>query len=129
MDAVWAADLQNQDQRHHLDAKLPSIHIVTQEEVTRVGRPAVLLEDIDEIEELSMNIADHHEWVREAEHGGFVLYIKDNLQRICEDYLIIFFIISNPKLPFCFNSYVSSRILYFYVPVILFLFLLSQNLF
>lgn len=113
VDALRVADLQDQDERHHLDAKLAPVHIVAQEEVMRIGWAAELLEDIDEIEELSVDVAHNHEWVGQLEHGGFLLCIADNLQRICDDYRITFFMVSRPRPPFCFNSYIASRILYF----------------
>ena len=58
VDPFRVADLQDQQQRYHLDAEFPPVDVVPQKKVLLLRCTSESLEDVGEVEVLSMDIAD-----------------------------------------------------------------------
>lgn len=70
VNAVWVANLEHQQQRNHLNTKLPTIHVVSQKEVVLRRQLPEPIKDVCEVEKLPMDVADHCERGLQAEKVG-----------------------------------------------------------
>ena len=58
MHTIWVSQFQTDKERYSFDAEHATVDVVAEEQVVCIGTPAADLENLDQIEELPMNVAD-----------------------------------------------------------------------
>lgn len=81
VDLLGETQLQQQHQRHHLDAELSAVHVIAQEEVLLRLRAAETLENVEQVEVLPVDVADHREGRFEGQQIGLLFCVAEGLRR------------------------------------------------
>lgn len=82
-DAVLVTDLEGDKQRHSLHGIVPTVNIITHEEVVCVGGLPSNAEQLHQIVELSMNVSAHGDGALYRLH---VLFLDENLTSLCSKF-------------------------------------------
>lgn len=78
---LWETQLQQQNKRHHLDAELSAVHVIAEEEVLLGLRTAETLENVEQVEVLSVDVPDHRERRFEGQQVGLLFCVGEGLRR------------------------------------------------
>lgn len=73
MDVIGEVDLEDQHERDDLDAELAAIDVVSEEEEVLVGRRAEAIEDVEQVEELSVDVSDDDQRRTQPQQVGLAL--------------------------------------------------------
>ena len=97
-DCVFELEFDREDEAEYFDGEAAAVHVVPEEDVFcgLEGASGIVVDELDEVEELTVDIADDRDRILDSDHVGLEFWVERGVQKTCfarfSSYMYSFFV-------------------------------------